>query len=234
MLFGDDTFIRGIRQGVEEGLFVYRRGDLLFGPEDPAATIRIDEQALVCTMVYAKNKGIWPRQQPKPPIPPPVPPVPPPVPPIPPKPDTTNFWAEGVLKAAFTELWEKVRGAKAKTIGVLKIRLFDANDGFNLLGAVGTVAGAESTVSVQGGYETERGASCEMDFQGPVRDAEPVKEFFVPQLRDASATTVDVEFTLTFADGLPLDGDEIEKLTGRLSRFVSGAAKIEAVVKSKS
>ena len=234
MLFGDDTFIRGIRQGVEEGLFVYRRGDLLFGPEDPAATIRIDEQALVCTMVYAKNKGIWPRPQPKPPIPPPKPPEPTgPGTPPPPKPATT-FWAEGVLKAAFTELWEKVRGAKAKTIGVLKIRLFDANDGFNLLGAVGTVAGAESTVSVQGGYETERGASCEMDFQGPVRDAEPVKEFFVPQLRDASATTVDVEFTLTFADGLPLDGGEIEKLTGRLSRFVSGAAKIEAVVKSKS
>ena len=32
MLIGDDTFISGIRQGVEKGEYVYQRGDLLFGP----------------------------------------------------------------------------------------------------------------------------------------------------------------------------------------------------------
>ena len=36
---------------------MYQRGDLLFGPGDPPADIRIDEQAVVMTMAYAKNKG---------------------------------------------------------------------------------------------------------------------------------------------------------------------------------
>ena len=76
-------FIRGIRRGIEQGDYVYRRGDLLFGPGDPPADIRIDEQAVVMTMAYAKNKGVWPRQKPKP-----EPPVPGPTPPPEPDPPT--------------------------------------------------------------------------------------------------------------------------------------------------
>ena len=55
MLIGEDTFIRGIRTGVERGDYVYQRGDLLFGPGDPFASITIDEQAMVLTMAHAKS-----------------------------------------------------------------------------------------------------------------------------------------------------------------------------------
>lgn len=55
ILIGDDIFLRGIRRGVEQGDYIYQRGDLLFGPGDPAAGIAIDEQALVFTMAYARN-----------------------------------------------------------------------------------------------------------------------------------------------------------------------------------
>ena len=61
ILSGDDLFVRGIRRGVEQGDYVYRRGELLCGPGDPAVSILIDEQALVLTMAYARNRGIWPR-----------------------------------------------------------------------------------------------------------------------------------------------------------------------------
>ena len=37
MLLGDDIFIKGIRRGIEQGDYVYQRGDLLFGPGDPPA-----------------------------------------------------------------------------------------------------------------------------------------------------------------------------------------------------
>ena len=60
MLSGDDIFIRGVRRGVELGEYVYRRGDLLFGPGDPAADVIIDERALVFTMAHARNAGIGP------------------------------------------------------------------------------------------------------------------------------------------------------------------------------
>ena len=66
ILAGDDIFIRGIRRGIEQGEYVYRRGDLLFGPGDPSAGIAIDEQAMVFTMAYAKNANIWPRKRDEP------------------------------------------------------------------------------------------------------------------------------------------------------------------------
>ena len=61
-LVGDDIFIRGVRRGIEQGEYVYQRGDLLFGPGDPLADIKIDEQSLILTMAYARNAGIWPRK----------------------------------------------------------------------------------------------------------------------------------------------------------------------------
>ena len=64
MLLGDDLFVRGVRRGIEQGDYVYRRGDLLLGPGDPPAEVRIEEQAVVLTMLYARNTGVWPRPRP--------------------------------------------------------------------------------------------------------------------------------------------------------------------------
>ena len=66
ILVGDEVFVRGIRQGIEQSEYVYRRGDLLYGPGDPHTSIAIDEQAVVFTMAYAKDHGIWPRPKPQP------------------------------------------------------------------------------------------------------------------------------------------------------------------------
>jgi hypothetical protein len=73
MLVGDDVFIKGIRRGVEQSEYIYQRGELLFGPGDPITVIGIDEQAVVFTMEYAKEHGIWPRAKPQPPGPEPEP-----------------------------------------------------------------------------------------------------------------------------------------------------------------
>ena len=65
MLVGDDVFVKGIRKGVEQGDYVYRRGDLLYGQGDAFASIQTDEQATVFTMAFAREQGIWPRPKPK-------------------------------------------------------------------------------------------------------------------------------------------------------------------------
>jgi len=39
ILIGDDVFTKGIRKGVEAGEYVYRRGELLYGPGDAYAAI---------------------------------------------------------------------------------------------------------------------------------------------------------------------------------------------------
>ncbi len=247
MLIGNDIFIRGVRHGIAQGEYVYQRGDLLFGPDDPAATIMIDEQAVVFTMGYAVNAGIWPRtpagsptneikgEQPATPGGALTDPRPSPIPGRPgvyftgSEPETFN--AEGILKEALVQLWEKARAKDVEAIEYLSIELFEANDAFRVISAVGGISGAEKNVKLTGGYETTEGGSFELVFRGSVSDAQPVKEFLDPQLRAARTQTIETAFQLTFAQGLSMHGDAAEKITERLARFSSGAAYVSATAK---
>ncbi len=248
ILVGDDIFIRGVRRGVEQGEYVYQRGELLYGPGDPAAGIEIDERSMVFTMVYAKNVGLWPRE---------------PdsalddtaeggvgEPPagdgsdgttgvssgenggVLPKPRT--FTAEGVLREALVQVWEQARSKNVDAIAVLTIRMFEAGDAFRLLGAVGAVSGAERIVLIRGSYETQDGGTFELEFRGPVSDAQPVREFLEPQLRAASSQDIQASFEMTFGNGLAMEGNAAEQLTERLSRFSSGAAYVSATAEVKA
>ena len=252
ILIGDDLFIRGLRRGIEQGEYVYQRGDLLFGPEDPSASIMIDEQSVVFTMVYARNAGIWPRKKPGEPaaaVPDEKETGQPGGTPgggsgedsvvVPPRDQPTvkppgSVTAEGVLKEALIQLWEQARAKKVESIGILTIRMFESGDAFRLLGAVGAVSGADKSVTITGGYETREGGSFQLEFRGPVPDAQPVKEFLEPQLRAASSKNLEAGFQLTFAEGLSMQGDAAEKLTERLARFASGAAYVSATAEVKT
>ena len=249
IMSGDDIFIRGVRRGVEQGDYIYQRGDLLCGPGDPAASIMIEEQALVLTMAYARSRGIWPRPErraesghdeegPQPGD----------------REDSrirdrrplrdreeglrreapTSVTAEGVLRDALVQLWEQVRVRRIETVRLLSIRMFEAGDGFRLLGAIGAVSGASKEVRLTGGYETRDGGSFALEFTGPVADAQPVKEFLEPQLRAAASRDMEVEFALTFDNGLAMQGDAAEQLTDRLTRFASGAAYVSAAAEARS
>jgi hypothetical protein len=243
MLIGDNIFIRAIRHGIDSGEYVYRRGQLLYGPGDPAASIQIDEQSVVFTMAYARERGLWPRPAPKPASPPEADPVPesgeaaaPTVSEPPPRPGResspaappNSFTAEGALKEALTRLWEQARTRRVDAIAVLTIRLFEAGDAFRLLGAVGAVAGAEKTVKFEGGYETRDGSALEIDFHGTVAEAQPVKEFLDAQMRAAAEKPLQSAFALKFERGLAMNGNAAETLTERLARFASGAAYVSA------
>ncbi len=245
VLVGDDVFVRGVRRGIEQGEYVYRRGDLLCGPGDPPAEIAIDEQSLLFTMEYARNAGIWPRRQEygrgEPDtggglddgptggtntgsrrIDPPGGGAEPP-----------SLSAEGILRDALVRLWEQARAGKVAAIAKLTVRMFEAGDAFRLLGAVGAISTAKKTVTIEGGYETRDGGSLAFEFEGPVEDAKPVREFLEPQLRDARSSDLQAGFVLTFADGLSMQGDAAEKLTERLARFASGAAHVSATAEAK-
>ena len=252
ILVGDDIFIRGVRRGIEQSEYVYQRGELMFGPGDPPASIMIDEQSVVFTMVCAKNLGVWPRPKPGEPVPDKDKDKPTgdpgavpgggsgagagtePVGGHPVGGAPGSIFAEGVLKEALVQLWEQARAKDVENIGILTIRMFEAGDAFRLLGAVGAVSGAEKTVTITGGYETREGGSFELEFRGPVPDAQPVKEFLEPQLRDATSKNLQAAFELTFAEGLSMRGDAAEKFTERLSKFASGAAYVSATAEVKA
>jgi hypothetical protein len=231
------VLIRAITQGIQQGDYVYRRGDLLCGPGDPMASILIDEQSFVFTMQFAKEKGIWPRptsesaggggdgqvRDPQP-----IPPQPQPPTPLPPG----ALTAEGVLKAALTELWEKARAAKFTQVKVLSVRLFDATDAFRMLSSVNAEKGCTKQVKLSGGYVTQEGGEMQLEFTGLPSDAMPVKDFLVPQLNAARERDVQATFILSFDPGLTLAGDSAEKVAERLAKFASGAAYVSATAEA--
>jgi hypothetical protein len=235
MLVGDDVFLRGIRRGIEAGDYVYRNGDLLYGPGDPQATIKVDEQSTVFTMAFATERGIWPRPVVPPPVvapptpgdPPTVtPPIAPPV--VPQTPVVSELSAEGVLKEALAQLFEKARARKVMSLAKIEIRMFDAGDAFRLLGVIGTVTGAQKQVHIEGEYETMDGGNLTLEFTGPVTDASVLKDFLEPQLRAARDKNIKANFELRFDAGLPLASDAAEKLTERLTRYAAGSAYVTA------
>lgn len=249
MLVGNETFLRGLRQGIEAGEYVYRSGELTWAKGAPFAEIKIDENSVLYTTAYARDNGIWPRPQPVPPPPPP------------PGHDGTggtdggklpggreagedsagyrdgakqpssDVSAEGPLKEALTSLWEKARSKGLGKIGLLSLKLYDSTDAFRVMVQINGVAKAGKQVHIEGGYETADGGVLEIKFTGPVDDAQPVKAFLEPQLRAAKEKDLQVSLNVTFTDGLDLAGDEPEKLAEKLGKFGSGAALVSAVAK---
>ena len=250
ILIGDIPFTRAIQQGVERGEYVYRFRELLFGPGDPFTHINISDDAFVFTMTYSKEHGIWPRPAPKPATQePPAGPSGPTLGPTggltgpapgagpissagpqqQPKPSAKGpFTHEGVLREALKVVWEQARSARATKIGVLSIRLFEQVDAFRMLAVVGGVAGAKVQVDFDGHYGTEAGGEFEFAFHGPVEDALPVKDFLGPQYRAATDRMFNASFTLSFATGIPMEGDAADKLTERLTQQSMGAAYVTA------
>ena len=97
------------------------------------------------------------------------------------------------------------------------------------------VSGTEKLVTITGGYETREGGSFELEFRGPVPDAQPVKEFLEPQLRDASSKNLEANFQLTFASrAFPCRATRRRSWPSAYARFASGAAYVSATAEAKA
>ncbi len=239
ILLDDDVFRRLVRRGVEDSVYVYRSGDLLVGPGDPWADIRVDEESFVLTMTWAKEREIWPRKTAEPPTPPSSSShfpedsagkktnvsMPPPAVPY----HARIFRSEKPLREALTNLWEDARAAKVPGIVSLSLRVFDRADAFKLLSALGSVSAFEKKVELRAEYETRQGGRLSLEFSGTPSDAAPVKEFLDPQFRAATDSDLTTHYTLRFDPQLDLSGKDPENLTEKLARFASGAAYVEAV-----
>tara|TARA_R110001606_G_scaffold365537_1_gene520435 strand:+ start:1013 stop:4072 length:3060 start_codon:yes stop_codon:yes gene_type:complete len=258
ILLSDDVFIKAVRKGIEEGVYVYKRGDLLAGPGDPIPTIKIDEETMIFTMDFAKNKGIWPRRA--------LAPVPQPVvvgggaevvtgptptagadyAPVGPSPATGPgeraqnpiagakiFTAEGVLKEALRRVIEQAKTAKLDKVDRIVIRLFEYGDVFKLVPIANTVAGAKRGVRLEGSFITAQDSTFEFEFNGTAQDASTMKDYLEPQFRAAKETDLKASISFDFDAGLALDGDAADKFVEKLTRFASAAAYVEATAEVK-
>ncbi len=258
ILLSDDVFIKAVRKGIEEGVYVYKRGDLLAGPGDPIPTIKIDEETMIFTMEFAKNKGIWPHPAPAPAAQPaavgggaavvtgPTPTGGGDFPPVGPSPATGAgerpqtqlagakvITAEGVLKEALRRVIEQAKTAKLDKVDRIVIRLFEYGDAFKLVPIANTVAGAKRGVRLEGSFMTAQDSTFEFEFDGTAQDASTMKDYLEPQFRAAKETDLKASISFDFDAGLALDGDAADKFVEKLTRFASAAAYVEATAEVK-
>jgi len=64
ILLHDTPLLECIRNGIDQGLFLYREGSQVWGPGDPRPVIHISDNHFVHTMDDAKAKNLWPRAEP--------------------------------------------------------------------------------------------------------------------------------------------------------------------------
>jgi hypothetical protein len=251
------VFRKAIRKGVEEGIYIYKRGDLLAGPSDPMPSINIDEDTTIFTMDFAKTKGLWPR-------PAPTPRAQPamagkgdsvsgdPLPPLVGAPDASAsrpaelfgerpqrapngalanskvFTAEGVLKEALRKVVEQARTAKIGKVDRVVIRLFEYGDAFKLIPIANTIAGTKRSVKLSGTFITTQDSEMQFEFNGTAQDAATMKDYLEPQFRAAKDTDLKTGISFEFEGGLTLEGDFADKFIEKLTRFASAAAYVEA------
>jgi hypothetical protein len=64
ILLHDTPLLECIRNGIDQGLFIYREGSSLWGPGDMRPVIHISDNHFVHTIDDAKAKKLWPRAEP--------------------------------------------------------------------------------------------------------------------------------------------------------------------------
>lgn len=262
VLLSDDVFRKAVQNGINEGVYIYQREGLLAGQGDPIPTIHIDEQSVVSTVDFAKQKGLWPRQ----PASPPTPPQTGETPDITLKPgdgtttggstspdvaggsgggftttsgpatgstSSKEFAAEGVLKEALRKVFEQARSAKLSQVDRVTVRIFEYGDAFKLIPVAGTVGGAKKTVTLSGQFETNDGSTMEFEFSGSTSDASAVREYFERQFKAAKEAALKAALDFEFEAGLSLEGDPAENFIEKLTKFASAAAYVEARAEAK-
>ncbi|HEY8128975.1 MAG TPA: hypothetical protein VIF39_09745 [Hyphomicrobium sp.] len=262
ILLSDDVFRKAIRKGIEDSVYIYKRGDLLAGPGDPMPSINIDEETTIFTMDFAKNNGVWPR-------PAPIPAAQPasavsgaslsgePLPPIGGAPGASEgpasgfgerlqvspggvavanakvFTAEGVLKEALRKVIEQAKTAKLQKVDRVVIRLFEYGDAFKLIPIANTIAGTKRAATLKGSFITTQDSEMQFEFNGTTQDASTMKDYLEPQFRAAKETDLQTSISFDFEGGLALDGDGADKFIEKLTRFASAAAYVEATAEVK-
>ena len=211
LLIGDDVFVRGIDRGIEEGVFVYKKGDLIRGPGSPHSDIIIDDDSIIFTMEKAKEAGRWPPQD-----------------------NNTKgpkdgrehdgtyesktddkgefdktdeseetFRTEGKPYEAITELWKKIRGHKISKITEIEIESKD--DVFPLLSALNKIKKINVKTNIEGDYNVGAAGTFGFEYEGALDGTEEEREFLKNRLQNADVLNIKVTLTITFREEVGVD-----------------------------
>ncbi|MDM8543814.1 DUF499 domain-containing protein [Desulfococcaceae bacterium HSG9] len=246
IIMDSGPLIQCIRMGIEQDIFIYRENEQLWGPGDPSPSIQISDNAFVHTLTNAKEQKLWPRSEPKQekksksstefsqdknngdqlelkedektPILP-IPPIPP-IPPI--------LEAEGPLRQALVQLFEKARACNVNELVSLTIRFFEYKGAWMLQQTLSTYRDADISCKFDIEIESKGVESFKVHFAGALSKAGTVRSFMEPQLRMAEGHTFDANFQLVFKNTFATSKDKADAFIETMTRYGGAEAYIEA------
>jgi hypothetical protein len=253
ILLSDDVLRKAIRQGIEDGTYIYQKGELIAGPGDPMTSISIDEETNIYTGDFARSKGLWPRQAkvvqsggglgssdsttlplvqsggdavtgPAPGLAAEEGDAPAPV-----ATAGRTFTAQGVLKEALKQVMDQARGVPLERLDRISVRLFESGDGFKLVPVANSISGAKKSVKLEGEFLTSQDSTMTFEFEGTAQDASAMKDYLEPQFRAAKEQDLKTTLVFDFDGGLSLISEDGDKFIEKLTRFASAAAFVEAI-----
>ncbi len=242
ILLNDDPLIQCIRDGIDTEVFIYRKGELVWGKGDPSPSVELSANAFVHTLAKAKELGIWPRK---------------------PKEEKKDrdrekdkdrkgkdrkgekregerddkreteeepaaLSAEGPLNQALIVLFERARTNKIKALSELRIKLFEAKATWSVHQAVATYKGAEIQCSFSTDLSADGIDSFEVKFTGSIAKANAVKSFLEAQLRMAGDHSFEGLYSLRFETPLATVQEKAEAFIKAMTKYGGGEAYVEA------
>lgn len=250
ILLDDGPLINCVRLGIDSGVFIYRKGDLVWGKGDPAPSIEISDNAFVHTVANAGELALWPRK---------------------PKPqdkggdDTDHdggaggggadpggsgpggddqgsgqddrgggiavapgLSAEGPLKLALTKLFESGRGAQVAAVAEVRIKLYEYKAAWAVHQAVATYRDTDAACAFSAQMESDGIESFNVEFKGTIAKANAVKNFLDPQLRSASDHQFEAQYALSFKQPLSTSSEASESFIKAMTKYGGGEAYVEA------
>ena len=240
MLMDNSPLVACIQAGIAAEVFIYRKGELVWGKDDPAPSVEVSDDAFVHTLAHARHLGIWPHKKTEPVKSksigigsgggdddnPPDPNKDDPRLPLSAQPDT--FSAEGPLRQALVEIFEHARTAKATSLSQMRIRLFEATATWNLHQALATYKEASIVCQLSTTIVAEGVTNFRVEFEGILAKASAIRSFLDPQLRSCTDHTFEGTYTLTFPKPYPTTSESGEALLKALTKYGGGEAFVEA------
>ncbi len=239
VLLDDAPLIRCIQLGIAHDVFIYREGDLVWGKGDPSPAIQISVNAFVHTLANAKELKLWPRppkEEPKPVEPlddgdgsettSPFPEDPRPLAPGPRPPATLS--AEGPLRQALVELFEKTRTQKVDYLKSITMRFYEAKGAWSAHQAVATYRDVETACRLSVGIEGDGIESFDVQFSGTLSKANSIKSFLEPQLRSSTNATFEADYMLTFAAPFATVKQKTDEFITAMTKYGGAEAYVEA------
>lgn len=197
LLIGDNVFLKGIKQGIDDGIFVYEKGDLIRGQDDADCTITIDNDSTIYTVEKATQLDKWPHEKTKPTgqtgdnsstslLP-----------------SISSITTKGKPSEAIYEILAKLRERKISKIVKIQIRSRDCV--FPLLISIGRVREAVTYMKIYGDYRTNTDGIFRFEYEGKLDSAGEEKQFLENRLRNTDVPNIMVELNLDFGEGIVVD-----------------------------